>query len=198
MTEAELSSSAHKTCLELLDAAAQINREIKVINDKFASSDFDVEKFPSSLPLKNFTLTQTGAGTGPKLNPFYKTVRTHTGIDLMAPFGSDVVATANGTVVEVVRSGKGLGNCVVLDHNGIQTVYAHLNEVEVRYGERVRRGEVIGTVGNSGTTFASALHYEVRVMGRGMNPVDYFFAELSPYTFNEMSVRALTGGQSLD
>ena len=110
-----------------------------------------------------------------------------------------VVAPADGKVVDVLRQSKGLGNLVVIDHgDGLRTVYAHLSDIYVAINQKVSRGKVIGKVGSSGASFTASLHYEVRKEGRAMDPVNYFFASLSPSAYGEMLLVANTTGQSLD
>lgn len=199
MTEEDLILGSQSALEELAQPFAQIDREIRAIKDKFADEDFKKKYFPSIIPLRNFTIQQTGATTGLRISPFFKTLQSHNGIDLMAPYGTEVVAAASGRVVDVICQSKGLGNRVVIDHgNGICTVYAHLSEMNVKISQNVEQGKVIGKVGSSGTTFAAALHYEVLRNGRPMDPVNYFFADLSPALFHEMTRLAETTGQSLD
>ena len=199
MTEEELIRGSKEALEALEQPFSQVDREIRAIKDKFADEDFKKKYFPSLIPLRNFTIQQTGATLGPRISPFFKTLKLHDGIDLMAPYGAEVVASASGKVVDVIYQSKGLGNRVVIDHgNGICTVYAHLSEIKVAISQNVEQGRVIGKVGNSGTTFASALHYEVIRNGRPVDPVNYFFADLSPALFHEMTSLAATTGQSLD
>lgn len=199
MTETEFIEGARKALHELEQPFAQIDREIRAIKDKFADPDFKKNNFPSIIPLRNFTIQQTGATVGMRISPFFKTLQEHSGIDLLAPYGTEVVAAASGRVVDVISQSKGLGNRVVIDHgNGLRTVYAHLSETKVAINQTVEQGRVIGRVGSSGAAFAAALHYEVLRDGRAMDPVNYFFADLSPALFHEMTSLALTTGQSLD
>ena len=199
MDEVGLVEDSQAALQTLLQSFSQIDREIRAIKDKFADQDFQKKYFPSIIPLRNFTIPQTGASTGMRISPFFKTLQSHNGIDLLAPYGTEVVASASGKVVEVLCQTKGLGNMVVIDHgNGIRTVYAHLSEMKVSMYQTVEQGKVIGRVGSSGTSFAAALHYEVLKDGRAMDPVNYFFADLSPALFHEMERLAATTGQSLD
>ena len=179
--------------------AAQVDRQLKAIGAVIGEEGFQKNNFPSVIPLRNFTIAQTGATVGRKINPFFKSMSVHGGIDLMAPYGTEVTATAGGRVVEVLRQGSGMGNMVIIDHgNGLRTVYAHLSDIFVAINQNVVRGKVIGKVGNSGASFATALHYEVLKNGRPVAPVHYFFGSLSPALYSEMLVVANTAGQSLD
>lgn len=198
-SESSLIEDSKNSLQDLETASAQIDRQIRAIEDRMKAEDFNQNNFPSIVPLRNFTIAATGATVGKKINPFYKSLGQHNGIDLMAPYGTEVIATADGKVVEVLRQGKGLGNLVIIDHgDGLKSVYAHLSDIYVAINQRVTRGKVIGKVGNSGTAFTASLHYEIRKEGRAMDPVNYFFASLSPSTYSEMLLVANTAGQSLD
>ena len=184
---------------EMCTLSAQVDRQIRAINEQLAGDTFNENNFPSVIPLRNFTIAQTGATVGRKINPFFKSLSVHGGIDLMAPYGTEVLATGAGKVVEVLRQGGGMGNMVIIDHgNGLRTVYAHLSDLNVAMNQNVVRGKVIGKVGNSGASFATALHYEVRKNGRSVDPVNYFFGSLSPALYSEMLLVANTTGQALD
>lgn len=154
---------------------------------------------PIALPLNNFTITQTGAGMGMKIHPFYKSKVEHLGIDLLAPLGTEVVAVADGVVKESLRSRRGRGNQITIKHgNNYETYYAHLGDILVRRGERVKRGEVIARVGSSGLSFAPHLHYEVRLDGHEVDPLYFFFSEIDPRKMLEMMFISLNSGQSMD
>jgi murein DD-endopeptidase MepM/ murein hydrolase activator NlpD len=197
--EASLIEESRQQLERLAVSAAQVDRLIGAIGDRLADEKFSRDNFPSVIPLRNFTLAATGATVGKKINPFFKSMMQHNGIDLMAPYGTEVIATADGRVVDVLRQGKGLGNLVVIDHgSGLRTVYAHLSDIYVAINQNVKRGRVIGKVGSSGASFTASLHYEVRKEGRAMDPVNYFFASLSPSAYGEMLLVANTTGQSLD
>ena len=198
-SEDQLINDSYEVLGQLEVTAAQIDRQLRAINDQMAGEAFQKNNFPSVIPLRNFTIAGTGATVGRKINPFFKTISLHGGIDLMAPYGTDVMATADGKVVEVLRQGSGMGNMVIIDHGGgLKTVYAHLSDVKVAIGQKVVRGRVIGKVGNSGSSMNTALHYEVRKSGRAVDPVHYFFGSLSPALYSEMLLVANTTGQSLD
>lgn len=154
---------------------------------------------PTILPVKGMSVSQIGAGIGEKIHPFYKTKYEHTGIDLLAGIGSEVLSTAKGVVTEVIRSSKRRGNQIRIDHNNTyQTYYAHLGDILVRKGQTVTRGQVIARVGNSGLSFAPHLHYEVSLKGKVVDPVNYFFSDLAPSDYREVLLTALNSGQSLD
>lgn len=154
---------------------------------------------PSILPIADFELVRTGASTGQKFSPFFKKLKQHNGIDIMAPIGTDVLCTADGVVTGISRSAKGLGNSVTVTHaDGYRTVYAHLGEIAVSLGRSVRQGTLLGKVGISGSCFAACLHYEVWKGDRCQDPVFYFFANLDPVSFRDVAMTAMTTGQAMD
>ena len=154
---------------------------------------------PMSLPLKELSSAQVGASCGEKLNPFYKVPVQHNGIDLLASQGSDVLAAADGVVTEVIHSRKGMGNVVEITHQGgYVTRYAHLSDIVVRKGAEVRRGAKIADVGISGNSFAPHLHYEVLRDGTHLDPVNFFFASVTPEEYANFLYMASATGQSMD
>ena len=154
---------------------------------------------PLTLPLEGMSYVQTGASVGVKHNPLYKVDIQHNGIDLVAPQGSVVRAAADGVVRNVIHSNKGLGNIVEIDHrNGYVTRYALLGDVSVPQGRTVKRGQRIGTVGISSTTFAPHLHYEVLQDGKVLDPVHFLFASVDPDEYAKMLYMSVSTRQSMD
>ena len=152
---------------------------------------------PAIIPVAN-GVERLVSGFGFRIHPIYKTRRMHTGVDFLAPTGTPIYATGNGKVVEAQRNNYGYGRMVVIDHGyGYQTLYAHLSQIRVRDGQEIKRGEIIGLVGNTGTSTAPHLHYEVIRNGRKVNPVDYFFNDLSPEEFEYIIEVASRENQSL-
>ena len=178
-------------------SAGRVEENFKRVMEAISASDFVMP--PMSNPLKDFTFAQTGASIGDKINPFYKVPMKHNGLDLIAPAGDPVYAVADGTVKEIIRSRKGLGNVVVIDHgNGYVTRYAHLADIETRKGRKVRRGARLGYVGVSGNSFAPHLHYEVLRDTLVLDPVNHFFASVTPEEYMNMLIMSVTTGQSMD
>ncbi len=154
---------------------------------------------PMSIPLKDFSYGYTGASVGMKINPFYKQLSEHTGIDLIASSGTDVYASGEGIVLSVTKSGRKEGNVVEVQHGGgFVTRYTHLDNIFVRKGSRVNENSVIGTVGDTGMSFAPHLHYEVLRDGEVVNPINYFFGDLPSEEYASMFMLAATIGQSMD
>jgi murein DD-endopeptidase MepM/ murein hydrolase activator NlpD len=154
---------------------------------------------PAIQPVENEDLTRTASGYGYRLHPIYKIRKFHQGIDFTAPVGTPVYATGAGRVALTERSRRGSGNKIIIDHGyGYKSVYAHLNDIEVRLGRDVKRGDVIGTVGNTGLSAGPHLHYEVLLNDEPVNPVNFFFLELPPEKYNQMIILSKNSGQSFD
>lgn len=199
-TKDEMIVSRSREMLEFMQYNAS---DVKAVFEDIASEceylGKSVAYIPSVVPLKDFSVGQTGASVGKKINPFYKTVVDHDGIDLLGAVGTDVFAAADGVVVESVRSKRGRGNSVTIDHkNGYRTTYSHLGDVLVMKGKSVSRGEVIGRIGLSGMSFAPHLHYKVTYNGKTVDPRNYFFADITPEQFREIIAISSNTGQSLD
>lgn len=182
--------------LALLDMTSRIDSNFKAVFSDAASSRILP---PMLVPVPDLKFAQVGASVGKKMDPFYKVLTMHTGIDLIAGQGTPVIATADGVVLEVKRSGKGPGNIVEIGHDGgYRTLYAHLQDIVVRKGERVKAGRKIANVGMSGNSFAPHLHYEVHRDSLVLDPVNFFFASFSPEDYMKAAYMAATTGQSLD
>lgn len=154
---------------------------------------------PMTNPIEGFSFAQTGASVGDKINPFYKVSIRHNGLDLIAPAGEPVYASADGTVKNIIRSRKGLGNVVEIDHgNGYVTRYAHLADIEVSKGRKLKKGTRIGYVGVSGNSFAPHLHYEIIRDTLVMDPVHHLFASVGPEEYTNILIMAVSTGQSMD
>ena len=178
-------------------SAARVEDNFRRVMEAISDEDFVMP--PMTNPLENFTFAQTGASVGEKINPFYKVPMSHNGLDLIAPAGDPVFAVADGVVKEIIKSRKGLGNVVVIDHgNGYVTRYAHLADIETRKGRKVRRGTRLGYVGVSGNSFAPHLHYEVLRDTLVLDPVNHFFASVTPEEYMNMVIMSVTTGQSMD
>lgn len=154
---------------------------------------------PAIQPISNKDLKRTASGWGYRIHPIYKIRKFHYGIDFTAPTGTEVYSTGNG-VIEIIDSSKrGYGNKIVLNHGfGYKTLYAHLNGFNVKQGQKVKRGDVIGFVGNTGMSTAPHLHYEVSINGKKVNPINYFFNDLSAEEYERMIEISIKSGQSFD
>lgn len=178
---------------------AKVEASFAGVKKALDSLGTDVTAIPSIVPVKDFSIRQSGASVGMKINPFYKTVAMHSGMDLLAASGTPVLAGADGTVVKAVKNGKRTGSSVTIDHkNGYVTVYNHLGKIKVRKGQKVKQGEMIAEVGLTGMSFAPHLHYEVWCKGEVMDPMNYFFSSITPQMYRDMAVVTANTGQSLD
>ncbi len=177
----------------------RVNDTFDQIGESLDSLAGKVTSIPSVVPLMDFGIRQSGASVGKKINPFYKTVSMHNGMDLLAAAGTPVLAAADGVVTKAVKNGKREGSSVTIDHkNGYVTVYNHLGKIKVRKGQKVKQGMQIAQVGMTGMTFAPHLHYEVRYNGKVMDPMNYFFSSITPQMYRDMAVIVANTGQSLD
>lgn len=183
---------------EALDEkAGEIDNEFMRIFRVLASGN--VQLPPLALPIRDFSYTSVGASVGDKINPFYKVKVSHDGLDMIAPSGTPVLASADGTVTSVQRSSKGLGNTVTVAHDGgYVTKYAHLSNIKVIRGRKIKKGTVIGSVGMSGKSFAPHLHYEIWKDTVALDPVSYFFSSVTPDEYSAMLLLSASAGQSMD
>ena len=188
---------AEKKLMSLDRSAAAVEDNFRRIMAAVTDSGFVMP--PMTNPLDDFTFAQTGASVGSKINPFYKVPMPHNGLDLLAHSGEPVHSAADGVVIEVVRSRKGLGNVVVVDHGGgYRTRYAHLADIEVVRGRVVKRGTRLGYVGVSGNSFAPHLHYEVLKDTLVLDPVNHMFASMTPEEYMNTLILSVSTGQSMD
>jgi len=158
-----------------------------------------LQALPSIQPVQNNDLRRTAASYGMRIHPFYKVLKMHHGMDFTAPLGDNVFATGNARVDIVKNDMRGSGLTIVLDHgNGYKTTYAHLHRASVKVGDRVKRGSVIGLVGNSGRSVAPHLHYGVEKNGHSVNPLHYFFQDVTPDKYQQLISLAGNKGQPLD
>ena len=154
---------------------------------------------PAIIPISGKDLTRVASGFGLRIHPIYKIIKFHYGMDFTAPSGTDVYATGNGVISSVQSSQRGLGKNIVIDHGfGYTSTYGHLSNFNVRVGQKVQRGDVIGYVGNTGTSIANHLHYEIKLNGTNVDPVNYYFEDLSPAEYERMIEIASKTGQSFD
>lgn len=153
---------------------------------------------PAIQPISNKQLVALASGFGLRTHPIYKVRKMHTGIDFAASIGTPIYATADGTVEEVSIKFSGYGKMVEINHGfGYRTRYAHMHEFAVRQGQNVKRGDLIGYVGNTGLSTAPHLHYEVLINGSQVDPVHYFYNDLSSADYEKILELASIENQSL-
>ena len=154
---------------------------------------------PSIQPIKNDDLNRIASGFGIRTDPFDKSRKMHSGIDFSAPKNTPVYAASNGIVKRADNRAIGYGKHIRIDHGfGYLTLYAHLNSYNVKIGQNVKKGDIIGFVGNTGRSKGVHLHYEVQKDGKKVNPVNYFYSNLSPQEFDEILKISSQENQSLD
>lgn len=159
-----------------------------------------LRRIPAIMPISNKDLTRTASGWGFRIHPIYKIRRFHYGMDFTAPTGTEIYSTGDGKISSIRRSKRGYGNHVTIDHGyGYQTVYAHLDRFNnLRVGQTVKRGDVIGFVGSTGLSTAPHLHYEVHLNGKKVDPANYYFNDLSAEEYERMIELSMRSGQSFD
>jgi len=154
---------------------------------------------PAIQPLSNNDLKRVGSYFGYRTDPFYKVAKFHEGIDFTASIGTPVHSTGDGMVIKVERARGGYGNSILISHGfSYETLYAHLSKINVQRGQMIKRGQVIGLVGNTGKSTAPHLHYEVHKGGQPINPINYFFNDITPDEYQKMIELSMRPSQTLD
>jgi murein DD-endopeptidase MepM/ murein hydrolase activator NlpD len=154
---------------------------------------------PAIQPVSNKNLREMASGFGYRIDPIYKTRRMHTGMDFTARIGTNVYATGDGVVEALEKSGWGYGRCIVINHGyGYKTRYAHLSAFKVKRGQKVKRGELIGLVGNTGKSTGPHLHYEVEKGGKKVNPIHYYHSDLTPEQYEKLIEMSQNSFKALD
>lgn len=202
----QLTSMSDNALLNTLNnKMTQLEREIVVQSRSFdelralASQSSDrLAHIPAIQPVSDTDLKQMASGYGRRTDPIYGTVRFHEGMDFSCDVGTPVYATGDGRVV-TSEWHSGYGNLIEIDHGyGYTTRYAHLSKLNVKAGQSVGRGDLIGLAGNTGKSTGPHLHYEVRLKGVPQNPVNYYFYDLTPEEYAEMITRAENAGYVMD
>jgi len=191
-----------ETANKLDKIASQIYVQSKSFDDVYEMAKNKEEmlaSIPAIQPVKNTDLKRIASYYGYRIDPIYKVKKFHSGLDFSAPKGTPVFSTGNGVVVKTKKSKRGYGNTVEIDHGyGYTTFYAHNSEVLVKKGEKVKRGQIIAKVGNTGKSTAPHLHYEVRKNKRAINPIYYFFNDITPEEYELLLDFSKRPSQSLD
>lgn len=168
----------------------KVNTQWKSYNEvsKLAEEkEIFLASIPAISPVSDRELTRFASGFGYRIHPIYRTRKMHTGIDLTAPTGTPIYATGDGKVIKANYATGGYGKRVIIDHGfGFKTLYAHMSKIEVKKGQKIKRGDKIGEVGNTGRSTAPHLHYEVRKNNKPENPVNYYHNDLTPEQYEEM------------
>ena len=178
------------------------SKSLDTLTDLAMDRENMLASIPAIKPVREDKLKRnirTLSGFGMRLHPIYKRRKMHTGIDFTAPKGTAIQATGNGKVVSIKNNRSGYGKHIIIDHGyGYKTLYAHMAEINVTLGQKVKRGQKIGVVGSTGTSTAPHLHYEVMLKGKKVNPIHYCMDGLSPKEYQELVDMAGTSNQSFD
>ena len=158
-----------------------------------------IEAIPSIQPVKNQDVTRMASGYGYRIDPFTKKRRFHYGMDFSARKGTPIYATGNGTVKRADNRSSGFGKHIRIDHGfGYVSLYAHLSKYNVRRGQKVKRGDVIGFVGNTGRSRGPHLHYEILKDNKKINPLNFYYGNLSQKEFDAILIQSRQENQSMD
>jgi len=199
MGEDALISSIHTQLNRLALLEAYQMKSFDEINRLVKNKEIWLASMPSIQPISNKNLTRIGSGFGYRIDPVYKDRREHKGIDFTAPLGTPIYATGDGKVVDAGFSTGGHGNRVVINHGfGYQSLYGHMYRIKARVGDEVKRGQVIGYVGTTGKSTGPHVHYEVLHNGVEVDPIYFFYNDLSPSQFDRILKLAATSNQSMD
>jgi len=192
----------------IIAATKKIDRLIKEIEVQSRSLD-EIEKLasekekllhaiPAIQPIQNKDLTRVASGYGMRMHPILKYRKMHNGMDFTAPKGTPIYATGDGKVTKASRA-SGFGKVVYIDHGfGYVTKYGHMSKFNTKKGRKVKRGDIIGYVGNTGLSSGPHLHYEVHKNGKVINPVNFYHGDLSPEEYEIMLEKASQENQSFD
>lgn len=202
-----LSSKSEEEMLKIFNSSvARLEKKMGELERSYTDLDATVStlgkkcnKIPSIQPVSNRDLTLLTAAYGRLMHPFYRTLKNHQGVDYAIPEGTPVVATADGRVKEIKGKSSTSGTTIVIEHdNEYSTSYSHLQSVKVKHRQKVKQGDTIALSGNSGLSLAPHLHYEVLHSGMRVDPIHYFFMELTPEEYQRIMRIAQAGMQSFD
>ncbi len=192
-----------------LQKADQLARQLTLQSRSLDSLEFVagekeayLNAIPSIKPVRSDQLKRKIkylSGFGMRLHPIHKIPKMHAGLDFTAPQGTPIQATGDGKVIKVRKEKSGYGNSIEIDHGyGYTTLYAHMKDLDVKMGQEVKKGQQIGTVGNTGTSTAPHCHYEIHFKGKAINPIHYCMDGLTPEEYEEMVHMASEANKSFD
>lgn len=191
-----------RTTIRLDQLSKQVYIQSKSLDDVYKMArekEKMLASIPAIMPVADKDLTRVASGYGMRIHPIFKVRKMHTGMDFTAPTGTEIYATGDGVVEEVMAEHHGYGKHVVIRHGyGYQTLYAHMIRFNVRPGQKIKRGDVIGYVGSTGTSSGPHLHYEVIKNGEKINPANFYSNDLSPEEYELMLEISSTSNQSFD
>jgi murein DD-endopeptidase MepM/ murein hydrolase activator NlpD len=195
----QLAASIVKTLDILTNRLVSQKKSYDEVEELVKNKEKLLSHTPAIQPVSNKDLNRVASGFGYRIDPVYKTTKFHAGLDFSAPQGTPIYATADGTVTTAGSTGNGYGNHVIINHGyGYETLFGHMVRVKVRSGITVKRGEVIGWVGSTGKSTGPHCHYEVHKNGEKINPIYFFFNDLTPEQFDMLLKKAAASNQSFD
>jgi murein DD-endopeptidase MepM/ murein hydrolase activator NlpD len=199
MDEHDLAGSISQTINSLSRRMAFQDKSFMELQGFIKNKQVLLASTPAIQPVSNKDLNRIASGFGYRIDPVYKTVKMHAGLDFAAPQGTPIYATANGVVSTAGNTGNGYGNHVLINHGyGYETLYGHMYRVKARIGQRVKRGQIIGYVGSTGKSTGPHCHYEVHKNDRPLDPVYFFYNDLTPEQFDRLLKMAAASNQSFD
>ena len=200
MEDNELAYSIAATLDKLMNRIAFQKKSYQEIEAMIGNKEKMLAATPAIQPVSNKDLSRIASGFGYRIDPVYKTVKMHAGLDFAAPQGTPIYATADGVVRLAGNTGNGYGNHVIINHGyGYETLYGHQYRIKAKVGQKVKRGELIGWVGSTGKSTGPHLHYEVHKNKRHIDPIYFFYNDLTPEQFDRLLKIASTGSaKSLD
>jgi len=195
----QLVSSITATINNINSRIAAQKRSYGEVEELVKNKELLLAHTPAIQPVSNKDLNRIASGFGYRIDPVYKTTKLHAGLDFSAPQGTPIYATADGAVSTSGNTGNGYGNHVIINHGfGYETLYGHMVRVKTRTGQQVKRGEVIGWVGSTGKSTGPHCHYEVHKNGEKIDPIYFFYNDLTPAQFDLLLKKAAASNQSLD
>lgn len=193
MNDDELGKDIAKTLDNITARATYQYQSYATIEQLIKNQDNKLASIPAIQPLSNKELTRIASGFGMRIHPIYGIAKMHNGLDFTAPQGTPIYATGDG-IVTTAGAGGGAGNHVIINHGyGYETVYMHMVRIKISVGQKVKRGEVIGWVGNTGASTGPHCHYEVHINGEPVDPVYFFFNDLNAEQYDRLLKMAATG-----
>ena len=189
----DLGNEIAKTLNNITTRVAYQFESYNAIEKLINNQETKMASIPAIQPISNKQLTRIASGFGMRIHPIYGIAKMHPGLDFTAPQGTPIYATGDG-VVTTAGGGTGTGNHVIINHGyGYETEYLHMVRIKARAGQKVKRGEIIGWVGNTGASTGPHVHYEVHINGSPVNPVYFFFNDLTAEQYDRVLKIAATG-----
>jgi murein DD-endopeptidase MepM/ murein hydrolase activator NlpD len=199
LSENELVEATKNNLQDVKNRLVAQQKSFTEIEERIANKEDFLAHLPAIQPVSNKELSRVASGYGIRIDPVYKTTKMHKGLDFTAPQGTPIYATANGTITKAEFSPTGFGNHIIINHGfGYETLYGHMVQMKAALGAVVKRGELIGWVGSTGKSTGPHCHYEVRKNGEAVNPVYYFYNDLSVEEFEKILKLVNTNNQSVD